>query len=185
MFFTAAPVITVPPVNELEVELGGQFSIFCEAVGVPTPLIVWRLNWGNIPTGNRVRVESQGGRGTLTITDVRYTDAGAYTCEAINNRGSIFAIPDALVIVRRKCSLYYVHFSEPFCKKNCHQGSLTRSGTKQPQSEPEALIFFYIKAGQIWLYRQSNTGAIQTALMHMMIFPFIVYTCIWKMQYFS
>ena len=47
-------------------------------------------------------VVSQEGRGILTITDVRYTDAGAYTCEAINNRGSIFAIPDALVIVRRK-----------------------------------------------------------------------------------
>ena len=95
-------MITVPPVGEIEVELGETFTILCEAVGVPTPLIVWRLNWGNIPSGERVTVVSQDGRGTLTITDVRYTDAGAYTCEAINNRGSIFAIPDALVIVRRK-----------------------------------------------------------------------------------
>ncbi|KAL5013503.1 hypothetical protein ScPMuIL_007773 [Solemya velum] len=29
-------------------------------------------------------------------------DSGAYTCEAINNKGSIFAIPDAIVIVRRQ-----------------------------------------------------------------------------------
>ena len=98
-------MITVPPVGEIEVELGETFTILCEAIGVPTPLIVWRLNWGNIPSGERVTTVSQEGRGTLTITDVRYTDAGAYTCEAINNRGSIFAIPDALVIVRRKLAL--------------------------------------------------------------------------------
>jgi len=46
-----------------------------------------------------VTTVSESGRGVLTVTDARYTDAGAYTCEAINNRGSIFAIPDALVIV--------------------------------------------------------------------------------------
>ncbi|XP_060586623.1 basement membrane-specific heparan sulfate proteoglycan core protein-like isoform X4 [Ruditapes philippinarum] len=96
------PIITVPPVAEIEVELGGTFTIICEAVGVPTPLIVWRLNWGNIPTGDRIITTSEEGRGVLTVRDARYSDAGAYTCEAINNRGSIFAIPDALVIVRRQ-----------------------------------------------------------------------------------
>ncbi|XP_052285983.1 basement membrane-specific heparan sulfate proteoglycan core protein-like isoform X3 [Dreissena polymorpha] len=96
-----APIITVPPVAEIEVELGGMFTIVCEAVGVPTPLIVWRLNWGNIPSGDRVTVVSEAGRGVLTVKDARYEDAGAYTCEAINTRGSIFAIPDALVIVTR------------------------------------------------------------------------------------
>lgn len=50
-------------------------------------------------------VVSEEGRGRLTVADARYEDAGAYTCEAINNRGSIFAIPDALVIVRRKCKV--------------------------------------------------------------------------------
>lgn len=98
----APPIITVPPVAEIEVELGSNFTIICEAVGVPTPLIVWRLNWGNIPHGNRVDVFSEKGHGRLIVTDARYTDAGAYTCEAINNRGSIFAIPDALIIVTRK-----------------------------------------------------------------------------------
>ena len=102
---SAPPIITLPPVAEIEVELGSTFTIICEAVGVPVPLIVWRLNWGNIPTGDRVTVTSSDGRGILTIADARYEDAGAYTCEAINNRGSIFAIPDALVIVRRKLLL--------------------------------------------------------------------------------
>ncbi|XP_012944719.1 basement membrane-specific heparan sulfate proteoglycan core protein [Aplysia californica] len=95
------PTIITPPVNEISVEVNGTFTIICEAVGVPTPLIVWRLNWGNIPTGPRVTVTSVDGRGTLTVTNAVPEDAGAYTCEAINNRGSIFAVPDALIIVRR------------------------------------------------------------------------------------
>ncbi|XP_034337833.2 basement membrane-specific heparan sulfate proteoglycan core protein isoform X5 [Magallana gigas] len=97
----AAPSINIAPPPNIEVEIGGYFTIICEAVGTPTPLIVWRLNWGNIPTGDRVHVSSINGRGNLTITDARVEDSGAYTCEAINVRGSIFASPDAIIIVRR------------------------------------------------------------------------------------
>ncbi|KAK3801367.1 hypothetical protein RRG08_059069 [Elysia crispata] len=95
------PSITTPPAKEIIVEINGTFSIYCEAVGVPTPLIVWRLNWGNIPQGPRVTVTSYQGRGVLTVRNAMIEDAGAYTCEALNNRGSIFAVPDALIIVRR------------------------------------------------------------------------------------
>lgn len=98
----AAPSINIAPPPNIEVEIGGYFTIICEAVGTPTPLIVWRLNWGNIPTGDRIHVSSINGRGNLTITDARVEDSGAYTCEAINVRGSIFASPDAIIIVRRK-----------------------------------------------------------------------------------
>lgn len=98
----AAPSINIAPPPNIEVEIGGYFTIICEAVGTPTPLIVWRLNWGNIPTGDRVHVSSINGRGNLTITNARVEDSGAYTCEAINVRGSIFASPDAIIIVRRK-----------------------------------------------------------------------------------
>ncbi|XP_059170575.1 basement membrane-specific heparan sulfate proteoglycan core protein-like [Physella acuta] len=97
----APPTIVTPPIPEITVEINGTFTIVCEAIGVPTPLIVWRLNWGNIPSGDRVTVTSIEGKGVLTIRNAVPEDAGAYTCEAINNRGSIFAIPDALIIVRR------------------------------------------------------------------------------------
>ena len=110
------PTVIKPPVPEIEVEINGTFTIFCEAVGVPTPLIVWRLNWGNIPTGSRVTVTSVEGRGTLTISYARPEDAGAYTCEALNNRGSIFATPDALIIVRREWGGVWVG-SEKKCNK--------------------------------------------------------------------
>ena len=37
--------------------------------------------------------------GTLTVRNVNPADAGAYSCEAINNQGFIFATPDAIVDV--------------------------------------------------------------------------------------
>ncbi len=37
--------------------------------------------------------------GTLTITDARKEDAGAYSCEALNSKGRLFAIPDAILTV--------------------------------------------------------------------------------------
>ena len=45
---------------------------------------------------------SEGGRGTLTIRQAQPEDEGAYTCEAINNKGSIFAQPDTIVTVKGK-----------------------------------------------------------------------------------
>jgi dystroglycan 1 len=35
--------------------------------------------------------------GTLTVRNVHTADGGAYSCEALNNQGFIFAIPDAIV----------------------------------------------------------------------------------------
>lgn len=40
---------------------------------------------------------SEGGRGTLTIRDVKEADQGAYTCEAMNSRGMVFGIPDGVL----------------------------------------------------------------------------------------
>lgn len=45
----------------------------------------------------RVTVTSEGGRGTLTIHDVKEADQGAYTCEAMNARGMVFGIPDGVL----------------------------------------------------------------------------------------
>ena len=105
IFSLGPPTIISPPIKDIEVEIGGTFTIFCKAIGIPVPLIIWRLNWGNIPSGDRVVTTSKDGSGMLTISNARLEDAGAYTCEAMNNKGSIFALPDAIVIVKSK---YYV-----------------------------------------------------------------------------
>ena len=117
---SAAPVVTRPPPSEYMAQQGETIIIECEAIGVPTPFIVWRLNWGHIGAPPRVSTKNEkvpdrsGGRrmvglGTLTIRESRKEGEGAYTCEALNSRGSIFATPDVIVHVLRECSSTLLH----------------------------------------------------------------------------
>lgn len=49
------------------------------------------------PEPARISMTSENGRGTLTIRDVKESDQGAYTCEAINAKGLVFGIPDGVL----------------------------------------------------------------------------------------
>ncbi|XP_056651603.1 basement membrane-specific heparan sulfate proteoglycan core protein isoform X5 [Monodelphis domestica] len=91
------PQVVTPPQESVQVSRGQTVTFTCVAIGVPTPIINWRLNWGHIPSHPRVKVTSEGGRGTLTIQDVKEADQGAYTCEAMNARGMVFGIPDGVL----------------------------------------------------------------------------------------
>ncbi|XP_051895600.1 basement membrane-specific heparan sulfate proteoglycan core protein isoform X2 [Pristis pectinata] len=99
-FGCTPPQVITPPEETVMVKRGATVTLTCVAAGVPTPIITWRLNWGHIPVTNRVTMTSQNGQGTLIIRDVKESDQGAYTCEAINARGMIFAIPDALLVLK-------------------------------------------------------------------------------------
>ena len=55
--FLASPTVTRPPNTPVTVTIGDTVILTCEAVGVPTPLISWRLNWG--PIGLPPRVSDQ------------------------------------------------------------------------------------------------------------------------------
>ena len=46
------------------------------------------------------------GVGTLIIRNAQPSDAGAYTCEAINNQNAIFGNPDAIVTVNGGRRMY-------------------------------------------------------------------------------
>ncbi|XP_043765072.1 basement membrane-specific heparan sulfate proteoglycan core protein isoform X5 [Cervus elaphus] len=91
------PQVVTPPQELIQASRGQTVTFTCVAIGVPTPIINWRLNWGHIPSHPRVTVTSEGGRGTLTIHDVKEADQGAYTCEAMNARGMVFGIPDGVL----------------------------------------------------------------------------------------
>ncbi|XP_078144123.1 basement membrane-specific heparan sulfate proteoglycan core protein [Centroberyx gerrardi] len=96
------PSVTSPPEESIQAERGQTVTFTCQAVGVPTPIITWRLNWGHIPVSGRISMTSENGRGTLTIRDVKEADQGAYTCEAINAKGLVFGIPDGVLTLTQK-----------------------------------------------------------------------------------
>ncbi|XP_053705091.1 basement membrane-specific heparan sulfate proteoglycan core protein isoform X1 [Synchiropus splendidus] len=91
------PSVTSPPEESVQAARGSTVTFTCQAVGVPTPIISWRLNWGHIPVSGRISMTSENGRGTLTIRDVKEADQGAYTCEAINAKGLVFGVPDGVL----------------------------------------------------------------------------------------
>ncbi|XP_014002300.2 basement membrane-specific heparan sulfate proteoglycan core protein isoform X16 [Salmo salar] len=96
------PTVTSPPEESIQAVRGETVTFNCVAVGVPTPIITWRLNWGHIPISGRISMTSENGGGTLTIRDVKEADQGAYTCEAINAKGLVFGIPDGVLSLTQK-----------------------------------------------------------------------------------
>lgn len=43
------PTIVEPPPRTVVVSITETFILTCVAVGVPTPTVIWRLNWGHVP----------------------------------------------------------------------------------------------------------------------------------------
>ncbi|XP_077167850.1 basement membrane-specific heparan sulfate proteoglycan core protein isoform X5 [Paroedura picta] len=133
------PQVITPPEESIQAAPGETVRFTCVAIGVPTPIITWRLNWGHIPPSRRVSITSEKGRGTLVIQDVKEADQGAYTCEAINARGMVFGIPDGVLSLspgQGPCSEGHFYVKDTsrclpcFCfgiTKACHSSSRHRS----------------------------------------------------------
>ena len=82
------------PPPTVSVSVGQTFIINCTTLGVPTPEIVWRLNWGCVPEKCTMSSTPQDGNrafGELICPNAQDTDQGAYSCESINIKGSCFA----------------------------------------------------------------------------------------------
>lgn len=93
----AKPTVAQPPPPMVHLQPGTTFNVSCRAVGVPVPLVTWRLNWGHIP--DKCTTSSAKGFGVLTCRDVEVRDSGAYSCEIINSMGTVFVTPDTILIV--------------------------------------------------------------------------------------
>lgn len=104
------PTISRPPPPLITLSSGSNFEISCTAVGVPIPEIVWRLNWGHIPP--KCRTTSVNGVGTLTCPDIQIEDQGAYSCETLNIKGTVFAVPDTILVVTRDSYCPAGYFNE-------------------------------------------------------------------------
>lgn len=91
------PVASQPPPPLVYLRPGETFNITCKAVGVPTPLVLWRLNWGHVP--EKCISTSQNGFGVLTCPNIDVSDSGAYSCELLNSQGTEFVVPDTILNV--------------------------------------------------------------------------------------
>lgn len=107
----ASPTVVLSPTESVAATEGETIVLNCSAVGNPIPVISWRQNWHHIPPAPRVTATSVDGLGTLTIRDVRVTDQGAWSCEAINSKDSVLAPHDSILSVKCKCFPFIL---EPF-----------------------------------------------------------------------
>ncbi|VDM51646.1 unnamed protein product [Angiostrongylus costaricensis] len=87
----APPTFQTKPTDQI-VAPGSTATFDCIPVGQPTPAYFWSkegqqnlLFPGHVSADGRIKVSSSG---TLTISDVRPPDEGAYVCAAMNSAGS-------------------------------------------------------------------------------------------------
>lgn len=99
----AKPTVSQKPPPMVIVPVGSLFNVSCRAVGVPVPLVTWRLNWGHIPA--KCSTTSVNGYGVLTCPNVEVRDSGAYSCEVINSMGTVFVTPDTILRVNHDDSV--------------------------------------------------------------------------------
>ena len=71
------PRFTEKPSGPLLLYPGNDFTLPCSAVGDPPPVISWRKDGGQLPSG-RTRIQG----GSLTISNLQLSDTGTYTCVA-------------------------------------------------------------------------------------------------------
>ncbi|KAH9506004.1 Basement membrane-specific heparan sulfate proteoglycan core protein, variant 2 [Dermatophagoides farinae] len=95
------PTIVQNPSRTIITVEGETVTLTCRAIGLPIPLINWRKNDNEpIPDSPKITTISNGGIGTLTLTDVMFNDQGRYRCEAINSKHSELANDETILIVK-------------------------------------------------------------------------------------
>ena len=70
-------------------------ELSCRANGIPEPLIKWYKGNDELPLSNRLEYIKPG---KMIIKDIRLSDAGIYTCRAVNSQG--YAEENITVIVK-------------------------------------------------------------------------------------
>ncbi|XP_070802995.1 neuronal cell adhesion molecule isoform X8 [Pituophis catenifer annectens] len=97
------PTLLTPPGNSSsKIELRGKtLMLECIAEGLPTPLIRWNKEGGDLPV-NRTFFENF--HKTLKIIDVSQADSGKYKCMATNHLGSAYHV----ITVSVKAAPYWI-----------------------------------------------------------------------------
>lgn len=70
-----------------EVQVGQQAILHCNATGIDTPAISWRLGGVDVESYNNSRLTSLA-NGSLVIDNTEIMDSGNYSCVAHNRAGN-------------------------------------------------------------------------------------------------
>ncbi|XP_009863079.1 PREDICTED: uncharacterized protein LOC104270390 [Apaloderma vittatum] len=77
---------------------GNTVSFVAEVVGVPKPGVKWYHNKSLLEPDERVRIEQDGNKYVLEITNVQKSDEGQYLCHAVNIVGEAKSIAQVEVL---------------------------------------------------------------------------------------
>ena len=132
MYMLGPPDIVEPPTDAIQFD-DNNVTLVCNAIAFPQHNITWMFLM-NITDNARMIVNTSSpdpsmkyiidnntnstSFGTLTITDLQYSDRGIYTCTAANTRGAVGA--EAMVNVHGKnfiivfANLLYVDCSQAY-----------------------------------------------------------------------
>ena len=132
MYMLGPPDITEGPTVTIEID-DSDVTLVCNAIALPQHNITWMFQMTNTDNARMIvntsspdpsmkyiiddNVDS-GSFGTLTITDLQYSDRGIYTCIAANTHGAVGA--QAMVNVHGKniiivfTNLLYVDCSQAY-----------------------------------------------------------------------
>ncbi|XP_071488422.1 protein turtle homolog B-like [Diadema antillarum] len=86
----APPRITSQHPAVRRAHVGMQLTMECTALGFPPPRFTWFRNGRAIPRIGNTHVQ-EGWDGLLTINSLLATDAGNYTCQAVNDVGYVYS----------------------------------------------------------------------------------------------
>jgi len=78
-----APVVTAVPARVSCLE-GYRVALTCSVLSVPKSDVQWYFNMRPLKMDSKYTMEERGNNYTLTISEVRQTDLGDYTCTAVN-----------------------------------------------------------------------------------------------------
>ncbi|XP_075211994.1 terribly reduced optic lobes isoform X4 [Lycorma delicatula] len=90
----------IPPPPMMVLNKGETFTVSCKMRGIPVPDVMWRKDWGHIPS--KCTTTSENGVGVIVCPDVQDSDQGAYSCEGLNTRGNTIATPDTLLVIKHE-----------------------------------------------------------------------------------
>lgn len=93
---TRAPKFTTPVIGKI---VDQNTTVILEGIidGMPSPSVVWTKNGKDITFSDKISSKWEFNKASLEIKDTNTTDAGRYTCTAMNDAGTAISTADLVV----------------------------------------------------------------------------------------